>query len=162
MPPHSSSQPRAAALAVTRLLRLADEVRRSLEQSFAPFGVTGQQYNVLRILAGASDPLPTMEVASRMMEKTPGLTGILDRLERKGLVRRERSRGDRRVWYCSITPDGRDLLHRMQGAVRRANVEALGGAKAKTLLALAAAIDAVREDGSRSFDADAPAPAGEH
>lgn len=116
---------RIAAEAVTRLLRAADEAARQLEDFFAPYGVTGQQYNVLRILRGAGKPLPTMEVAQRMMQKTPGLTGILDRLERKGLLRRKRSREDRRVWLCDITRQGLELVEAVDQPLGDANIDAL-------------------------------------
>lgn len=119
---------RTAAEALTRLIRAADAVTRFLEGTFGPFGVTGPQYNVLRILRGAGEPLPTMEVAERMLQKTPGVTGLLDRLQAKGLVRRERSSRDRRVWLCSITDAGVALLEEMEGPVLRANQEALKGA----------------------------------
>lgn len=127
---------RSAQDAVTALIRVADTVRRSLERTFAAFGLTGQQYNVLRILRGADEPLPTMEVAGRMLDKTPGVTGLLDRLETKGLVVRERSERDRRVWLCSITDEGRRLLGEMDAPVRRANVEAVRGASDDELATL--------------------------
>jgi DNA-binding MarR family transcriptional regulator len=136
-----SEQKAAAEHAVIGLLRAADSIRRALDESFAAFDVTGQQYNVLRILRGAGDPLPTMEVADRMMEKTPGLTGILDRLERKGLVERRRSAADRRVWLCSLSVAGRELLHEMEAPVRRANVDALSGMREPELRAVVEALE---------------------
>ena len=131
---------RAAAAVVTSLIGVADRVARELEMFFEPYGITGQQYNVLRILRGAGEPLPTMEVAARMMQKTPGLTGILDRLERKQLIRRERSPDDRRVWLCSITKDGQELLRRLDRPLRSANVKALE-AVTEELRALRSALD---------------------
>lgn len=115
----------AAADVVVSLLRAADTVSRQLEEFFAPYGITGQQYNVLRILRGAKEPLPTMEIAERMMQKTPGLTGILDRLERKHLLRRDRSTSDRRVWLCSLTPSGQELVGEVEAPLRQANVAAI-------------------------------------
>ena len=91
-----------------------------------PFGVTGQQYNVLRILRGAHpEALPTLEIAERMLEATPGITRLLDRLEGKGLVERERHARDRRQVLCSLTPAGRELLEEMRGPVDAANASAL-------------------------------------
>jgi DNA-binding MarR family transcriptional regulator len=66
-------------------------------------GLTGSQYNVLRILRGEGKPLPMLEIASRMIQVVPGITGLIDRLEAAGLVCRERSTADRRVIYVSIT-----------------------------------------------------------
>ncbi len=143
--PGPTDRERAAQEAVTRLLRTVDALHRSLERTFARFGVTGQQYNVLRILRGAGEPLPTMAVAERMMEKTPGLTGILDRLEGKSLVRRERSPDDRRVWLCSLTEEGRSLLREMEGPVRKANVDAVRAAGVSDLRSLVAVLDRIEE-----------------
>lgn len=116
---------KVAAQTVTTLLAAADGVARTLEAFFTQYGITGQQYNVLRILRGAGEALPTMEVAERMLQKTPGLTGILDRLERKGLLQRERYVDDRRVWLCSITEQGRALLDEVERPLGAANAEAL-------------------------------------
>lgn len=80
--------------------------------------LTLQQYNVLRILRGAGrDGLPTLEIAERMIERTPGITRMLDRLEAKGLVERERSREDRRQVVCRISPAGTKLLRSLDAPV---------------------------------------------
>lgn len=133
----------AAQQAVIQLIRVADAITRSLERTFARFDLTGPQYNVLRILRGAGEPLPTMKVAGRMLQKTPGVTGILDRLEKKGLVRRQRSSEDRRVWLCSVTDEGVDLLDEMEEPVRKANNEAVRGASLEELRELASLIDRI-------------------
>jgi len=79
--------------AVLGLLRTADLVRRQAAALVEPHGITLQQFNVLRILRGAGDDgLPTLEVAVRMVEQTPGVTGCSNRLEAKELVRRQRCR----------------------------------------------------------------------
>jgi DNA-binding MarR family transcriptional regulator len=142
----ATARERVAAAAVARLLRAADRVARKLEVFFAPYGITGQQYNVLRILRGAREPLPTMAVAERMMQKAPGLTGILDRLEGKGLLRRDRSADDRRVWLCSITAAGEALLRRIERPLRAANVAAVRGATTAELRSLAALLDCLHDE----------------
>ena len=71
--------------AVVALMRTTDVVRRYLARVVDPNGITLQQYNVLRILrGGGADGVPTLEVAARMIEQTPGITRLLDRLEAKG------------------------------------------------------------------------------
>lgn len=132
---------RAGQEAVTKLIRVADMITRSLERTFARFDLTGPQYNVLRILRGGGEPLATMKVAERMLQKTPGVTGILDRLQKKGLVRRKRSSEDRRVWLCSITDDGLALLEEMELPVRKANRNAVRGATRKELEELVELLD---------------------
>jgi DNA-binding MarR family transcriptional regulator len=96
---------------VVALLRTADLVRRSYHRVLEAYEITLQQYNVLRILRGAGEAgLPTLTIAERMIEEAPGVTRLLDRLESKGLVRRERCQQDRRQVLCWLTPKGLDLL----------------------------------------------------
>lgn len=134
----------AAQAAVVGLIRASDHVRRHLAEAITPFGVTGQQYNVLRILRGAyPEPLATLELAGRMIEKTPGITRLLDRLEPKGLIERHRPDEDRRQVLCSITPAGLQVLAAMDEAVRAANVSALAGLSSRQLRELSALLDRV-------------------
>ena len=87
------------------LLRTADESRRRIGQVLESAGVTLQQYNVLRILRGAGkDGLPTLAVAERMIERTPGVTRLIDRMEKKKLVRRTVDRNDRRSVLLEAEP----------------------------------------------------------
>ena len=109
------------------LLRAAQGVRWRMAELLAPAGLTLQQYNVLRILRGARpDPLPTLEIADRMIERTPGITRLLDGLVRKGLVERERSAHDRRAVLCRITPHGLALLETLDGPVEASDQDAIG------------------------------------
>lgn len=102
------------------LLRTADESRRYASQALESAGVTLQQYNVLRILRGAGEEgLPTLSVAERMLERTPGVTRLIDRMEKKGWVTRERCTNDRRRVWCRITGTGLDLLSELDGPIVR-------------------------------------------
>ena len=106
--------------AAVSLIRTADLARRAVGAIVEPHGITSQQYNVLRILRGAGDDgLPTLEIAYRMVEQTPGITRLIDRLEAKQLVARERSTSDRRCVYCRITQSGLDLLALLDEPVSR-------------------------------------------
>lgn len=110
--------------AAIALLRTADVLRRRFEALFEPYGITTQQYNVLRILRGARpESLPTMEIAERMIERTPGITRLVDRLQEKGLVRRERSSEDRRCVLCTVTEEGLELLDELDDPVDAADRE---------------------------------------
>ena len=106
-----SFQPSKGGIAYVALLRAADKMKTHLESIVAPFDITGQQYNVLRILRGAEpEGLPTLTIAERMVERTPGITRMIDRLEAKGLAARELRPADRRYIYCRITQKGLNLL----------------------------------------------------
>jgi DNA-binding MarR family transcriptional regulator len=106
--------------AVVGLLRTADAIKRSLAHVIEPHGITPQQYNVLRILRGAApDGLPTLTIGERMVEQTPGVTRLIDRLERKGLVARIPCPRDRRRVFCRITLKGLDLLEELDEPVSR-------------------------------------------
>jgi DNA-binding MarR family transcriptional regulator len=92
--------------------------RRRAAALLEPYGVTLQQYNVLRILRGAQpEGLCTLTIVDRMLERTPGITRLIDRLEAKRLVVRVRSADDRRQVWCRITPDGLRLLARLDRPV---------------------------------------------
>lgn len=95
---------RANGLLSTELARVAD--------------ITPQQYNVLRILRGAGpEGLPTLAIADRMIERTPGITRLLDRLERKGWIERERLADDRRMVICRASKSGLKLLAKLDDVV---------------------------------------------
>ncbi len=127
------------------LLRTADLLRRAGERLVQPHGITGQQYNVLRILRGAgSEGLPTLEIAERMIEQSPGITRLLDRLDAKKLVRRERCAHDRRQVLCYITPAGRELLERLEEPVNQLDEANLGALSAADVDRLIRILDAIR------------------
>ncbi|HEX3704807.1 MAG TPA: MarR family transcriptional regulator [Vicinamibacterales bacterium] len=131
--------------AVLGLLRTTDRLRRQLAARIEPRGITMQQFNVLRILRGAGqDGLPTLEVADRMIEQTPGVTRLLDRLEAKTLVRRERCPHDRRQHLCWITEAGLALLAPLDRELATANDEALKGLSAAQRTSLITLLDAIR------------------
>jgi len=93
---------------------------RTAELSFA-------QYNVLRILRGAGTAgLACGEIAERMVNRDPDITRLLDRLERRGLVRRTRGEDDRRVVCTRITKEGLALLKGLDAPVARVHQEQLG------------------------------------
>jgi DNA-binding MarR family transcriptional regulator len=130
--------------ATVGLLLTADVVRRWGESLVASSGVTLQQYNVLRILRGSRPAgLPTLEIAARMIEKAPGITRLLDRLERKGLIRRERCPGDRRQVLCFITPEGLAQVDAATAAIRTAR-QPMNRLSQKDLDRFIAMLDTVR------------------
>lgn len=93
------------------LLRTADGARRHVSTVLEERHITLQQYNVLRILRGAGDSgLPTLAIGERMIERTPGITRLIDRMEVKGWVSRRRCTEDRRRVWCQISETGLTVL----------------------------------------------------
>ena len=131
--------------AVVGLMRTADLVRRQMTALVEPHGITLQQFNVLRILRGAADEgLPTLEVAERMVEQTPGVTRLLDRLEAKELVRRQRCPKDRRQHLCWITPKALAVLEKIDAVASRAAEDSFKGLRHKERVAFIRLMDAIR------------------
>ncbi|UTW61753.1 MarR family transcriptional regulator [bacterium SCSIO 12741] len=81
-----------------------------------PYGISFQQFNVLRILRGAGDWLSMNTIKERMIDKTPNTTRLSDKLLDKGFVERERSAEDRRIVYLRISDKGQALLKEIDEA----------------------------------------------
>ncbi|HEX8153292.1 MAG TPA: MarR family transcriptional regulator [Thermoanaerobaculia bacterium] len=137
--------PSKATEAALALIRTADLIRRNMAALFLEYDITGQQFNVLRILRGAGERgLPTLEIAERMVEQTPGITRLIDRLESKQLVIRERCLTDRRQVFCRITPDGLALLAELDAPVRASEEKALSFLAPRDLTTLISLLDQAR------------------
>jgi DNA-binding MarR family transcriptional regulator len=105
-------------MAVITIFRTADVLRHAVERSLSAFGLSNEQYNVLRILRGAGENgLPTLEISSRMLSRSPNITRLLDKLIAKKLVRRTRPKEDRRVVIVSVTAQGLELLAHLDEVV---------------------------------------------
>ena len=131
--------------AILALLRTADELKRNASHELEPTGVTLQQYNVLRILRGAGEQgLPTLSVAERMLERTPGVTRLIDRMEKKEWVSRHRCTQDRRRVWCRITEKGLGLLERLDGPVNEFDDALSDVLDEQELVELIAYLDRVR------------------
>jgi DNA-binding MarR family transcriptional regulator len=120
--------------------RTADLLDQGLEAVLKPFALTATQYNVLRILRGAGERgLACRELGERMLTHDPDVTRLLDRLERRGLIRRRREVQDRRVINTRITPDGLSLLSQLDQSVmelHRRQLGHLGEEQIRTLIDL--------------------------
>jgi DNA-binding MarR family transcriptional regulator len=146
--PAASDAPQALAA----ILRAADRVTAAISSTLAPHGITGQQYNVLRILRGAEpNGLPTLAVASRCIERAPGITRMVDRLEAKRLVLRERCEEDRRCVFCRITAEGLGLLARLDPPVAEASRAAFAGLTEQDLTSLAQLLQRVGKTSNRGL-----------
>lgn len=104
----------AADEAVVSLIVAAAHIEQAADAVFERHGITGDQYNLLRILRGVHPGgHPRCEVARRMINPSPDVTRMLDRLVRRGLVARVRDPADRRLSVATITKPGLALLERV-------------------------------------------------
>jgi DNA-binding MarR family transcriptional regulator len=109
------------------IVRTSNLLTDSMEQMLKPHGITGTQYNVLRILRGAGpDGLCRNEVSSRLINRMPDATRLLDRMEEAGLVTRERSETDRRLVRTLLTEKGRKLVDDLDDDVLEENERGIG------------------------------------
>lgn len=96
---------------VLSILRTGDEVKGWIVSKLRSEHFSLGHYNVLRILRGAGPQgLPTLAILDRMIERAPGITRLVDTLEKRKMVRRDRSNIDRRLVCCSITEVGLEWL----------------------------------------------------
>src|SRR5262245_38512593 len=100
---------REAAIA---LMKASDSARYEMVRVLEPHGVTLQQFNVLVVLERANGQgVPTLDVAAQLVERTPGITRLVNSLSRKRYVRRTRPKTDRRQQLCYLTESGARLFN---------------------------------------------------
>jgi MarR family 2-MHQ and catechol resistance regulon transcriptional repressor len=127
------------------ILRTNDQFQNRFGRLFREFGLTSSQYNVLRILRGEGKPMACLEIADRMIQVVPAMTGLLDRLEKQELVRRERCTEDRRVVYVELTGKARKLLRQMDDPVSELHKRLTGHLTQAELKELSRLLEKARE-----------------
>ncbi len=99
--------------AMLNILYTANWISSHQNEFFKQFGLSPQQYNILRILRGAKEPIKVQTIKERMVERAPNLTRLTDKLCDKKLIERIAFEGDRRVVLIGITQLGLDLLKKI-------------------------------------------------
>lgn len=97
--------------ALINILYTANWITNIQNTFFKPFGISPQQYNILRILNGANEPLKVQVIKDRMIDRSPNATRLMDKLCAKNLIERIPCPGDRRVVHITITEQGKKLLN---------------------------------------------------
>ena len=116
--------------ALLNLLRTSDCLQRVFQRRTRHWGITGTQYNVLRILRGAQPlGLTCSAIGDRMITAEPDITRLLARMKALKLIRQQRDKRDRRVVWTQISAAGLDLLGRMDEEINRMPGELLGHLK---------------------------------
>ncbi len=122
--------------AYVTLVKTADLLSRPLAQLLKGEDLSATQYNVLRILRGAHDGLTCGEIGSRMITRDPDITRLLDRLETRKLIERNRDSKDRRVVLTRITAGGLEALARLDEPIQAMHRQQLGHLGRERLKAL--------------------------
>jgi len=144
------------------LLKTADVLMADLAELLKPHGISPTQYNVLRILRGVGagccggghpDPaakgVPCRDIGQRMITRDPDITRLLDRLEDRALIARQRDTADRRMISTRITDAGLDLLRTLDPPVADLHRRQLGHLTEPRLQELLALLEAVRQHRSK-------------
>ncbi len=96
--------------ALLNIIYTGNWINSKQSEFFKPFGISPQQYNILRILRGAGEAISVQTIKDRMLERAPNATRLMDKLCAKDLIRRIACDTDRRVVHIEITKEGLDLL----------------------------------------------------
>jgi DNA-binding MarR family transcriptional regulator len=105
--------------AILNVLVSSAALNEQFDALYGRFGLTSSAYNVLRILRGEPEGHPRGEIAERLVNRAPDVTRLIDRLARRGLVRRVRTRTDRRLSVTRLTPKGVELLDAIEPAIEQ-------------------------------------------
>jgi DNA-binding MarR family transcriptional regulator len=108
------------------MMRTSEALSHPFTQVMKAEDLTSTQYNVLRILRGAPEGLPCGEIGNRMVTRDSDITRLLDRLEKRDLISRCRVSKDRRTVMARITPEGLELLERLDEPIRTLHRKVLG------------------------------------
>ncbi len=137
------------------LWRTYDRLRTYEDELFGGYDLTPQQYNALRLLRGVYPAkVATLDLAGRLVSRAPDITRLLDKLEQRGLIERDRPAENRRTVRIGITPAGLALLDELAEPVRACHARQLGHLPRRDLKALAALLRAARaphEDAAGSW-----------
>ena len=131
--------------AMLNIVRTGDQFQNRFGKLFREFGLTGSQHNVLRILRGEGRPMQCLEIRRRMIQVVPAMTGLLDRLEKDGLVTRTRSEKDGRVIYVDLTAKARSVLQQIDAPLTELYSECLGHLSQTELKQLSALLEKARQ-----------------
>jgi DNA-binding MarR family transcriptional regulator len=127
------------------MMRTMEALSHKFVHVFKAEDLSSTQYNVLRILRGAPEGLPCGEIGNRMVTRDSDITRLLDRLEKRSLVSRQRETKDRRTVWTQITPKGLELLARLDEPMLTTHIKLLGHLGTKRLKLLADLLRLVRQ-----------------
>lgn len=113
-----SKFPNDKVKAMLNILYTASWIQNKQNEFFKPYGISPQQYNILRILRGAGAPISVQTIKDRMLERSPNTTRLMDKLCDKQLIRRVPCTTDRRVVHIEVAKEGLALLSAIDKSTR--------------------------------------------
>ncbi len=119
--------------ALLNIIYTANWITSCQNEFFKDFGISPQQYNILRILKGAEEALKVQTIKDRMLERSPNATRLMDKLCAKNYIERLPSEHDRRVVKIAITREGLDLLQSIPKHLNRDLLKNLNEEEAEQL-----------------------------
>lgn len=131
--------------AFLNLIRTSDQLQIHFVRLFREYDLTSSQYNILRILRGEGKPLPILEIAHRTVTVVPGITGLIDRLEKAGFVERKRCENDRRVIYVALSDLGSKTLFKLDQPLLEMHRKLMGHLSATEIRELIRLLEKARE-----------------
>ncbi len=120
----------------------ANWINSKENEFFRPYGISPQQYNILRILRGANKPIKVQVIKERMIERAPNATRLMDKLCDKKLIERERYKHDKRVLFVTITDKGLELLAEID---KNINIDFINNISEEEAEKLSNILDKIRE-----------------
>lgn len=119
--------------ALLNIIYTSNWITSCQNEFFKPYGISPQQYNILRILRGADEPLRVQTIKDRMLERAPNATRLMDKLCAKTYIERLPSEHDRRVVRIAITQQGLDLLNEIPKDINKELLKNLSEEEAEIL-----------------------------
>jgi len=119
--------------ALLNIIYTANWISSKQNTFFKEFGLSPQQYNILRILRGAGEPVTVQTIKDRMLERAPNATRLMDKLCAKDLIERVACASDRRVVHITIMKQGLNLLKEIDANQKEDVLRNLNLKEAKTL-----------------------------
>ena len=131
--------------ATLNVVRTADVLMLALSDVLKPHLLSATQYNVLRILRGAGEQgASCKDIGIRLVARDPDITRLMDRLEQRGLLTRDRAREDRRIVTHRLSEAGLELVNALDGPIETVHRRTLGRMKAQKLRDLVGLLEEIR------------------
>ena len=131
--------------AMLSILRTSDLLENRLARLLREYDLTPSQYNAMRIMRGEGEPMPCLEVAQRMIQVAPAITRVVDQLVGRGLINKQQSSEDRRVFLVELTASGTRLLKKLDEPILSLHRSLLGHVSKSDLKTLNGILEIARD-----------------